>query len=820
MALRLTPTPDPSEPTGIALPPVPQTRATPAAMLRPRADTLLARREVAAYRALFSEAAHVEDPHRRWEARKTLLQSGLAAQGSAPAVVAPVLAAVADAALELLEEDPREPQLLNWAGVALYELGALRAAGRLFEAALRLDPELPHAQGNIKEIARRKAAGLTSIPGLPPAVTAALRTLDVRARRVAAAARPATGLTLSLCMIVKDEEAMLGQCLAAVRDAVDEMIVVDTGSTDRTVEIAQEHGARVLHHEWTGDFSAARNVSFDAATGDWLLYLDADEVLVQEDVDALRAMTGRTWREAFYLVEVNHTGDLEDGTAVTHDALRVFRNRPQYRFEGRVHEQIAQHLPGFLPERLERTPARIEHFGYLGAVRDAKGKARRNIELLEKQAAEGVDTPFLAFNLGSEYAATGESERAYERFAHAWTTLADDPARTTYGYVPSLAARYVKSLRVTGRLDRVDVVAAEVLALLPGFTDVVFEQGFAARARNDLDRAAELFARCLEMGDAPSRYSATVGCGTSMAACALAEVHRDRGDLAAAEALLRRALVDHPGYLGTVEQLALVLLRQGRPGAEAVAEIEALGGPLTPTGAFLVGIACFEAGAVEVCAELLRRTLAAQPAAHAARVILAEAVLSTGDLAGAREEAEQVPADAACADAAARTVLFCRLTAGEPVGDAAFDAAAVAGLPQPELAALRAWRDAAVPGAAAAALPGAAGPPVVLMLDVLARLGEFDAFERLAPVLDLVDAPWRERREALARLYLRRGFLESAADEWIAVVEQEGPDARALEGLSEVARERGFDEDAVALADEARALRDRGTASPDLQPTV
>ena len=87
-------------------------------------------------------------------------------------------------------------------------------------------------------------------------------------------------------MIVKDEEAMIGRCLQAARDAVDEIVVVDTGSTDRTVEIAESLGARVLHHEWDGDFSAARNVSFDAATGDWVMYLDADEVLVADDVRA------------------------------------------------------------------------------------------------------------------------------------------------------------------------------------------------------------------------------------------------------------------------------------------------------------------------------------------------------------------------------------------------------------------------------------------------------------------------------------------------------------------------------------------------------
>ena len=100
----------------------------------------------------------------------------------------------------------------------------------------------------------------------------------------------------------------------------------------------------------------------DAATSDWILYLDADEVLAEGDGPRLRELTGRTWREAFYLIETNHTGDLEDGTAVTHNALRVFRNRPEYRFEGRLHEQIAHSLPD-LPERLESSTVRVEHFG-------------------------------------------------------------------------------------------------------------------------------------------------------------------------------------------------------------------------------------------------------------------------------------------------------------------------------------------------------------------------------------------------------------------------------------------------------------------------
>ena len=186
----------------------------------------------------------------------------------------------------------------------------------------------------------------------------------------------------------------------------------------------------MIEREWSGSFADARNASFDAATGDWLMYLDADEVLVSEDVGRLRELTGRTWREAFYLVETNYTGDAGDGTAVTHNALRVFRNRPHYRFEGRLHEQIAQHLPAYVPERLEQTAVRVEHYGYLGAVREAKEKSRRNIELLLAQQAESAPTPFLHFNLGSEYAAAGDAPAALAEFERAWSMIRTSPPAT------------------------------------------------------------------------------------------------------------------------------------------------------------------------------------------------------------------------------------------------------------------------------------------------------------------------------------------------------------------------------------------------------
>jgi glycosyltransferase involved in cell wall biosynthesis len=784
MALRLIDAPEPPRP--------PAAHDVPAASLAPSAAARLAAGDWAGYRAHIAEALKVADVHRRYQACRAIVEAGLAA-GAKPGA----LLATAGAAIDALEAEPREPVLLNYAGVALYEIGALGAAELLFKAAQRLDPELPHVQRNLKQVAARKRKGMRVLPQAAGAV----RELEPKVKRIAAAARPAEGLTLSLCMIVKDEEAMLGRTLAAAREAVDEIIVVDTGSTDRTVAIAEEHGARVLHHEWGGDFAAARNVSFEAATGDWVMYLDADEVLVTEDAERLRALTGRTWREAFYLVEINHTGELGDGTAVTHDALRVFRNRPEYRFEGRIHEQIAQHLPGYLPERLERTAVRVEHFGYLGAVRGAKDKINRNLELLQRQAAEGLDTPFLHFNLGSEYAASGDAPRALEHFERAWTTVRADNQVSAYGFAPSLSVRYLKALRSNDRAADVAPVAETMLSLFPGFTDIVLEQAFAARALGDAAAEEALLRRCLEMGDAPSRYSPTVGSGSSIALIALADVLRRRGAADEAEAALRRCLDEHPRFLSSVEPYASALLRRGVPAGEVAATVHELVDEATPSVRFLLAVALSEAGAAPEAEIELRALLAAQPGCAQAHVALAETLLVQGRFADAATAAAGTDPEAPCAAAAQRTELFARLAEG-----ATAEVQRAVALPAAERGAFAAWQAVRAGETDLTPLPVDAAAPVLTMLDGLARLEAFDAFADLVPVLDAISLPWRERRQALAELYLRRGFVDSAGEEWIAVCQQEGPDARALRGLSAVAAAKGLAEDAEIFAAEAEAL--------------
>ncbi len=528
------------------------------------ARSALAAGEIGAYRALFAQASTAQEHNARYRAFCRLICEGLSACVSAPTKRLPAMfAAVAAGALQALEAEPREPLLLNWAGVAMYELWALDGASALFGAAHRLDPELASLASNLEELRQRQAQlGRRPAPSLLPEIPALVR----HAKRLAARAQPASGMRISLCMIVRDEQEMLPRCLSAAAPVVDEIVIVDTGSTDTTIEIARSFGAKVIECEWTGSFAQARNASLQAATGDWLLYLDADEILVSDDAAALRALAGRTWREAFMLREINYTGDGGPASAVTNDTLRMVRNRPQYRFQGALHEQIAWSLPTHLPERIESTQIRIEHFGYLDEVRETRGKTQRNIELLNAEADGGMEGPFLHCNLGCEQLAAGRIEQAILEFERAWQLIEQDPAHGQRRWVPTLAIRHVRSLAAVDRHRQAADLAESALARFPDFTDLLFEQARALAALGSHEQALRLCERCIEMGDAGTPYTATAGCGSHlprMLIAELLEVLLASHNFKSFERLLPLLEAVSPAQRERREMLAGMYLRQG-----------------------------------------------------------------------------------------------------------------------------------------------------------------------------------------------------------------------------------------------------------------
>ncbi len=180
---------------------------------------------------------------------------------------------------------------------------------------------------------------------------------------------------LSLCMIVKNEEDVLARCLKSVKSLVNEIIIVDTGSTDKTLDIAKDFGAIILQYEWTDDFSAARNFSLNHVTGEWILVLDADEILMFDSNEQIARLLKDDDAEGYFIRIVNLLGEPPDFEISDGLAVRLFRNRQEYQFEGVIHEQIKNSISRKRGDQtLKRIPLTIYHDGYLADCLKKKKK--------------------------------------------------------------------------------------------------------------------------------------------------------------------------------------------------------------------------------------------------------------------------------------------------------------------------------------------------------------------------------------------------------------------------------------------------------------
>ncbi|HEY2859486.1 MAG TPA: glycosyltransferase [Terracidiphilus sp.] len=217
---------------------------------------------------------------------------------------------------------------------------------------------------------------------------------------------------LSVCLIVRDEEEVLERCLASVQGLGDEMVVVDTGSTDRTIEIARRFGAHVHQFEWCDDFAAARNCSFDLASGDYILWLDADDVLPEESRRQLLALKPSLNRDVYFL-PYDYAQDEFGRSTCTLYRERLVRNLPTIRWVGEVHEHLK--VADRESEQLEIV---IKH---LRTSRGLAGDRLRNLRILERAADKpgGSEDPRTAYYLARELDDAGETARAvraYERY--------------------------------------------------------------------------------------------------------------------------------------------------------------------------------------------------------------------------------------------------------------------------------------------------------------------------------------------------------------------------------------------------------------------
>ena len=215
---------------------------------------------------------------------------------------------------------------------------------------------------------------------------------------------------LSLCMIVKNEEANLAQCLKSAQGLADEIIVVDTGSSDSTIELARAAGARVEHFAWIKDFAAARNYSISFATGKWILWLDADDRVPEATVKGLKDLLKEAPTDRFYALAVKNTTD-QGLTGTSFSQIRLFPNHKGGQFRGRIHEQLFQSLE---EAGLTRTELSLEifHTGYTDPATIAT-KQQRNLEIFRAEFPDPeAMNPLDLFHYAATHENTGDRDGA------------------------------------------------------------------------------------------------------------------------------------------------------------------------------------------------------------------------------------------------------------------------------------------------------------------------------------------------------------------------------------------------------------------------
>jgi tetratricopeptide (TPR) repeat protein len=302
---------------------------------------------------------------------------------------------------------------------------------------------------------------------------------------------------ISLCMIVKDEERFLADALRSVAGVVDEICIVDTGSSDGTLAIAREFGARIEQIAWNDDFSAARNAALALATRRWIFVLDADERLVPESREALRAIGVTPARGRGHWIACRNLADDFKGTgAMTNAIVRLFPNDPQIRYRNPIHEYVTcAGLESGLPSDL--TPIEIVHLGYLSAIVRERGKAERNLRMAEAAVEHAPDDPFAHYNLGMSLLLDGRKDEAIAALERSRDITRLTPRAFRVNALVALADLYAQH---RGNLALAQATIDDALAIAPTYSNAHFTHGRILVLRGDRSAAREAFGRAIRAG--------------------------------------------------------------------------------------------------------------------------------------------------------------------------------------------------------------------------------------------------------------------------------------------------------------------------------
>ncbi|MDB5056114.1 MAG: hypothetical protein JWM44_4164, partial [Bacilli bacterium] len=310
---------------------------------------------------------------------------------------------------------------------------------------------------------------------------------------------------ISLCMIVKNEEKVLRRCLESVKDLVDEIIIVDTGSTDQTKVIASEFTSFIYDYEWIKDFSAARNESIRKATSKWILVLDADEYVQQEDKQKLKDYLSSldSKKPVCFLLRVMNilgSSDQNSNGFLESAASRLFPNSKDIYYTQPIHEQVIHKH-----EKLAfyNYPFIIFHSGYTTETVLEKNKSQRNLEIFETlQQKSNKLTPYYCYSLGNEYAAVRNFKKASYYYEKAYKQ-----AKPNDSWLHHCMNGMINNYFELNQIKKAYDIIQTGLSKWPQFTDFYYYSGLIYDYFGLYDQAKEELLKCIQISDEASKLN-------------------------------------------------------------------------------------------------------------------------------------------------------------------------------------------------------------------------------------------------------------------------------------------------------------------------
>ncbi|WP_309272427.1 glycosyltransferase [Paenibacillus sp.] len=311
-------------------------------------------------------------------------------------------------------------------------------------------------------------------------------------------------------MIVKNEENCLERCLQSVQGIVDEIIIVDTGSIDKTKEIAKKYTDQVYDFKWIDDFSAARNFALDFASSEYILQLDADEVLHDTQKLLLQGLD-----KDFYYIRIKN--DLGSGLYLSHQFIRLFKNSPDIRYKGALHEQV----PGdYEIERYGSLPSvEILHEGYKTHLVNSKQKAQRNLNILLREIKE-KPTAFNYYNLGMQYILERKYNDALKVLKKSYSL------GSNFAFSQKVILDIMKCLQSLGQYHDAIIIGEDAVKLYEDVPDYWYQMGLVYLEWGLLKDAERCYEKCLEIGEESTHKLVQHydGTGSYLAQAKLAEI--------------------------------------------------------------------------------------------------------------------------------------------------------------------------------------------------------------------------------------------------------------------------------------------------------